>query len=61
MIADTKRSINPKLFSVCIGEGPSLATALHSAHALRDELAKLIAVDEATCLREEDSCMDQYG
>jgi N-formylglutamate deformylase len=61
MKADTKRSINSKLFSICIGEGPILATALHSAHALRDELAKLTAVDEATRLREEDPYTDQLA
>jgi N-formylglutamate deformylase len=54
-------SIDSKLFTVCIGEGPVLATALHSAHALRDELAKLIAVDEATRLREEDPYTDQLA
>jgi N-formylglutamate deformylase len=54
-------SIDPKLFTVCVGEGPILATAIHSAHALRDELAKLIAVDEATRLREEDPYTDQLA
>jgi N-formylglutamate deformylase len=54
-------SIDSKLFTVCIREGPVLATALHSAHALRDELAKLIAVDEATRLREEDPYTDQLA
>jgi N-formylglutamate deformylase len=54
-------SIDPKLFTVCVGEGPILATALHSAHALRDELAKLIAVHEATRLREEDPYTDQLA
>ncbi len=36
------------------GDGPIVATAIHAGHALRPEIAALIALDEATRLREED-------
>jgi N-formylglutamate deformylase len=36
------------------GDGPIVATAIHDGHALRPECAALIALDEATRLREED-------
>ena len=34
--------------------GPVIATAIHSGHAVRREIAHLFALDEATRLREED-------
>lgn len=37
-----------------LGDGPLLAAAVHDGHELRDEVAELIALDEATRLREED-------
>jgi len=37
-----------------LGDGPLLAAAVHDGHELRDEVAELIAIDEATRLREED-------
>jgi hypothetical protein len=37
-----------------IGEGPILAAAVHHGHELRDEVARLVAIDDATQLREED-------
>ncbi len=40
------------------GEGPLLATALHAGHGLRDELGRVMALDEATRLREEDPFTD---
>ena len=36
------------------GKGPIVATAVHDGHALRDEVAGLIALDDAERLREED-------
>src|SRR5688572_6681758 len=42
------------LFVVAEGPGPLIATAIHDGHALRDELAPLVSLDEATRSREED-------
>ena len=36
------------------GDGPLVAVALHDGHAMRDEVAGLMALDEAARLREED-------
>jgi N-formylglutamate amidohydrolase len=36
------------------GEGPIVATAIHDGHATRPEVERLLAIDEATRLREED-------
>ncbi|MEJ7732512.1 MAG: N-formylglutamate amidohydrolase [Polyangiaceae bacterium] len=36
------------------GDGPIVATAIHDGHATRPELGALLALDEATRLREED-------
>ena len=36
------------------GDGPIVATAIHDSHATRPEIAPLLAIDEATRLREED-------
>jgi hypothetical protein len=36
------------------GESPLLAAAIHDGHAVRDEVAKYLALDEAQRLREED-------
>ncbi len=41
-------------FVVASGPGPLIATAIHDGHVLRDELASLVALDEASRLREED-------
>lgn len=41
-------------FVVADGPGPIIATAIHDGHALRDELASLVCLDEASRLREED-------
>lgn len=48
----------PILWVMKQGEGPLVATALHSGHQLRPELAKLTALDEDTRLREEDPFSD---
>jgi N-formylglutamate amidohydrolase len=37
-----------------IGEGPIVAVAIHDGHALRDEVAGLMALSDAERLREED-------
>jgi N-formylglutamate deformylase len=42
------------VFLVVEGDGPVVATAIHDGHAVRRECADLIALDEATRLREED-------
>ncbi len=42
------------------GEGPIFATAIHAGHALRGELLPLMALDEATRLREEDPYTDYW-
>jgi N-formylglutamate deformylase len=36
------------------GGGPVIATAIHDGHAVRPEIAELLALDDATRLREED-------
>jgi hypothetical protein len=36
------------------GDGPLVAVAVHHGHAIRDELASLLAIDEQARLREED-------
>lgn len=42
------------------GEGPLLATALHSGHELRPEVEALLALDEPSRLREEDPYTDRW-
>lgn len=42
------------------GEGPLLATAIHAGHEIRAELLPLLALDEATRLREEDPYTDDW-
>jgi N-formylglutamate deformylase len=37
-----------------IGEGPLIATAIHDGHAVRPDVAALLAIDDAQRLREED-------
>lgn len=41
-------------FTIASGPGPLIATAIHDGHALRPELHALVALDEASRLREED-------
>lgn len=41
-------------------EGPIFATAIHAGHTLRGELLPLMALDEATRLREEDPYTDGW-
>lgn len=42
------------------GEGPLIATAIHAGHDIRNELLPLLAIDEATRLREEDPYTDRW-
>jgi hypothetical protein len=37
-----------------MGPGPLIAAAIHDGHAVREEVAELLAIDELTRLREED-------
>lgn len=51
-------SIVHPLWSVHHGSEPLFATALHTGHDMRSELARLIKLDESTRLREEDPYTD---
>lgn len=42
------------IWEVARGEGPIVATAIHDGHAVRDEVAALLALPEPDRLREED-------
>lgn len=46
------------LWSVHQGNGPLFATALHAGHEIRDEMARILAIEETTRLREEDPYTD---
>ena len=48
-------------FDLIAGEGPIVAAAIHNGHDIRPELAPLLALDEATRLREEDPFTDQLA
>lgn len=48
-------------FDLTTGEGPIIATAIHSGHEVRPEVTPLFAIDEATRLREEDPFTDQIA
>lgn len=41
-------------------EGPLFATAIHAGHNIRGELMPLLAIDDATRLREEDPFTDRW-
>ncbi len=43
-----------------LGDGPIVAVALHDGHAVRDEIAQLIALDKPSRLREEDPHTGQW-
>ena len=55
---ETIKSIIQPLWSVHEGPRPLFATALHSGHEVRNEVEKLLALDEITRLREEDPYTD---
>lgn len=42
------------------GEGPVVATAIHDGHEVREDVALLLALDEASRLREEDPFTGQW-
>ena len=46
--------VNTRVFTVEEGRGPLDATAIHDGHAVRPEVERLMALDEASRLREED-------
>jgi N-formylglutamate amidohydrolase len=48
-------------FVLELGDGPIVATAIHDGHAIRPEVIDLLAVDEATRLREEDPFTGQLA
>ena len=48
-------------FSLVEGDGPIVATAIHDGHELRMECDKLMVLDEATRLREEDPFTGQIA
>jgi N-formylglutamate deformylase len=51
-------SVVHPLWSVHRGQEPLFATALHAGHELRDDLSRLMALDESARLREEDPYTD---
>ena len=46
--------MNTAIWTLHRGHGPIVATAIHDGHELRPEVARLMVLDEATRLREED-------
>ena len=44
----------PQIWTLHTGDGPLIATAIHDGHAVRDDVAELLALPEADRLREED-------
>ena len=56
----SKDNILP-LWSVHEGRGPVFATALHSGHDIREEISRIIALDEDTRFREEDPYTDELA
>ncbi|MEX2093430.1 MAG: N-formylglutamate amidohydrolase, partial [Pirellulales bacterium] len=50
-----------RLFELTVGDGPLVAAAIHHGHELRSDVAKLIALDEAERLREEDPFTDELA
>jgi len=53
-------SHNHPLWDEHSGTDPIMVTAVHSGHALRDELRQIMALDEKTRLREEDPFTDAW-
>lgn len=58
-MSDTEHQDHP-LWDEHSGTDPIMVTAVHSGHALRDELREIMALDEATRLREEDPFTDAW-
>ena len=57
-LLDRTDMTTPFLFPRQLGESPVVATAIHSSHALREDLVDCMALDEATRAREEDPYTD---
>jgi N-formylglutamate amidohydrolase len=53
-------SAEPPIWAGAEGESPVVAVAVHGGHALRGEVARLTALDEATRLREEDPYSNRW-
>lgn len=51
----------PEAWETTRGDGPLVAVALHAGHALRPEVAALVAASEADRLREEDPATASFG
>lgn len=47
-------------WSIDVGDGPIVATAIHSGHDLRPEVAEWIAIEDKERLREEDPLTDLW-
>ena len=46
--------MKPQIWDLVEGDGPLVATAIHSGHAIREEVERLLTLDEDERLREED-------
>ena len=46
--------MKPQIWDLVEGDGPLVAAAIHSGHAIREEVEQRLALDEAERLREED-------
>lgn len=49
-----------RLWQLHAGDGPLVATAIHNGHTVREEMAAIMALDEADRLREEDPFTGQW-
>lgn len=58
-MADNFNETHP-LWDKHVGSDPIVVTAIHSGHALRDELMEIMALDEESRLREEDPFTDAW-
>lgn len=52
--------MNKKIWSITEGKSPIIATAIHSGHAVRDDVAEMLALTESERLREEDPYTDKW-
>jgi len=50
-----------ELFQLTVGEGPLVAAAIHSGHAIRPAVVEHLALDEAERLREEDPFTEELA
>jgi len=57
---DQDRQVDPP-FASRLGQGPIIAVANHSGHALSPKTASLIALDDNTRMREEDPYTDEWA